>query len=197
MFHYIKGRVTMRFEGGVVIEAAGIGYELHVPDNSPAYLAAANEEMLLYTEMVLREDEISIYGFTDKESLETFKKLTTVNGVGAKAALSLLSAMTLSELTKAIIYEDALMLTRAQGIGKKIAQRIVLELKDKLRGLGSGLDTNQDLKAGSNEKDEAIIGLMTLGYSRSEAAEAINLVGLEAPSTEALMKEALRSLMRR
>lgn len=197
MFHYIKGRVTMKFEGGIVLEAGGIGYELFVPDNSPAYLTPYNDELLVYTNMTFREDDVSIYGFTERESLETFKRLMTVNGVGAKAALSLLSAMTLSDLKKAIIYEDAQTLTRAQGIGKKIAQRIVLELKDKIQAFTSDSASDKDSLASNNEKDEAITGLMTLGYSRSEAAEAINQIELEKPSTEAYMKEALRGLLRR
>ncbi len=197
MFHYIKGKVTMKFEGGIVVEAGGIGYEVFVPDNSPVYLTAYNEEILVYTNMIFREDDVSIYGFTERESLETFKKLMTVNGVGAKAALALLSALTLSDLKKAIAFEDAQTLTKAQGIGKKIAQRIVLELKDKMQVYSADTEAAKTSMAYSNEKDEAIIGLMTLGYSRSEAAEAVNLIKLEEPSTEDYIKQALRSLLRR
>ncbi len=197
MFHYIKGKVSMKFEGGIVLETGGIGYEIFVPDNSAAYLTDFNQELLVYTNMIIREDDVSIYGFTDRDSLDTFKRLMTVNGVGARAALSLLSAMPLLDLKKAIVYEDALILTKAQGIGKKIAQRIVLELKDKMQPNTPDSVMGKDTKSFNDEKDEAIVGLMTLGYSRSEAAEAINMVKLEKPSTEAYMKEALKGLLRR
>ena len=197
MFHYIRGQVSMKFEGGIVLETGGIGYEIFVPDNSTAYLMDFNQELLVYTNMIIREDAVSIYGFTDRDSLDTFKRLMTVNGVGAKAALSLLSSMPLLDLKKAIVYEDALMLTKAQGIGKKIAQRIVLELKDKMQPNTPDSVMGKDTKGLNDEKDEAIVGLMTLGYSRSEAAEAVNSVKLEKPSTEAYMKEALKGLLRR
>jgi Holliday junction DNA helicase RuvA len=87
MFHYIKGNVTMKFDGGVVVEAGGIGYEIYVPDNSSLYLADGKETVLVYSAMIVREDDVSIYGFHDRESLDLFRKLMTVNGVGAKAAM--------------------------------------------------------------------------------------------------------------
>ncbi|MDF3003461.1 MAG: ruvA, partial [Bacillota bacterium] len=132
MFHYIKGVAAMRFEGGIVIETGGIGYEIFVPDNSPVYLAESGQTVMVYTVMAVREDDVSLYGFHDKETLELFKKLITVNGVGAKAAMSILSIMPAGEIKKAIVFEDAAALTKANGIGKKIAQRITLELKDKM-----------------------------------------------------------------
>jgi len=196
MFHYIKGRLTMTFEGGIVIETGGIGYEIHVPDSCAAYSAGINEELLVYTKVIYKEDDASIYGFSDRETLEIFSRLMTVNGVGAKAALSILSALTLDELKRAIAFDDAVIFTRAQGIGKKIAQRIVLELKDKLPAGVSG-PSRQVQDRAADEKDEAITGLMSLGYSRSEAAEAVNSVDPEARTTESYMKEALRSLMKR
>ncbi len=119
MFHYIKGNITMKFEGGVVIEAGGIGYEVFVPDNSSVYLNENNETVLIYTAMIMREDDVSIYGFHDKEALDLFRKLMTVNGVGAKAAMAILSAMPVSEIKKAIVFDDAVTLTKANGIGKK------------------------------------------------------------------------------
>ena len=137
MIHYIKGQYAGTFNGGVVIETAGMGYEIFVPENSTVYLLNDGDIVKLYTKMVLREDDVSLYGFSQKEGLELFEKLITVNGVGAKAALSIMSAMSITDVRKAIAFDDSAMLTKANGIGKKTAQRIVLELKDKMGDLSS------------------------------------------------------------
>ena len=198
MFHYIKGRLTMKFDGGVVIEAAGIGYEIFVPDNSPAYLAKDGDVLTLYTAMIVREDDVSIYGFVEKESLRLFRKLMTVSGVGAKAAVSVLSCMPLSELKKAIAFEDAKALTRANGIGKKTAERIILELKDKLANMGgdmAGEIQGMDTIAATDEKTEAVNALMALGYTKAEAMSAMLHVKDTGLSAEEYVKKALKQIV--
>lgn len=195
MFHYIKGNITMRFEGGVVIEAAGIGYEVFVPDNSAVYLADSKETVLIYTAMIVRDDGVSIFGFYDKESLDLFRKLMTVNGVGAKAAMSILSAMPVGEIKKAIVFDDSATLTRANGIGKKIAQRITLELKDKLGAVG-GLAETAEMATADFGKTEAINGLISLGYSRSEAITALSAISEDGLSAEEYIKKALKGIGR-
>lgn len=195
MFHYIKGKITMKFEGGVVIEANGIGYEVFVPDNSPVYLADSNDTILIYTVMILREDDVSIYGFPDKESIDLFKKLMTVNGVGAKAAMAILSSMPVGEIKKAIVFDDAASLTKANGIGKKIAQRITLELKDKLGAVG-GLPEAAEKAVSGSEKTEAINALISLGYSKSEAVGALAVVVDDDLSAEEYIKRALKGIGR-
>ena len=122
MIHYIKGVITETLPGKVVIENGGIGYEVYVPDNSAAYLTGKNELTTLYTAMIVREDDISLYGFSDTESLRMFNTLITVSGVGAKVALAILSALSVNELKQAIVFEDAASITKANGIGKKTAQ---------------------------------------------------------------------------
>ena len=193
MFHYIKGNITMKFEGGIVIESNGIGYEVFVPDNSAAYLADSGETVLVYTAMIVREDDISIYGFHNKEALELFRMLMTVNGVGAKAAMAVLSSMPVDEIKKAIVFEDSATLTRANGIGKKIAQRITLELKDKLGAVG-GLSETAEKAYSDSGKAEAINGLISLGYSRSEAVGALAGINDENLTTEEYIKSALRRI---
>lgn len=195
MFHYIKGNITMKFEGGVVIEANGIGYEVFVPDNSSVYLADSKEMVLVYTAMIIREDDVSIYGFSDKEALDLFRKLMTVNGVGAKAAMAILSSMPIVEIKKAIVFDDAAALTKANGIGKKIAQRITLELKDKLGAVG-GLTEAAEKVAYDSGKTEAINGLISLGYSRSEAVSALAGISEDDLSTEDYIKRALKGIGR-
>ena len=104
MFHYIKGKLAMKFNGGVVIETCGIGYEVHVPENSEVYLKTEGDDIMLFTVMAVKEDFVRIYGFTEREALDVFNKLTTVSGVGEKAAMAILSAMPLNEVKQAIVF---------------------------------------------------------------------------------------------
>jgi Holliday junction DNA helicase RuvA len=196
MFHYIKGQITAKFDGGVVIEASGIGYEIFVPDNSSAYLAKDGDLLMLYTAMIVREDDVSVYGFSEKESLSLFRKLMTVSGVGAKAALAVLSCMPLSELKKAIVFEDAKSLTMANGIGKKTAERIILELKDKLGNIGNISEAMQSANVimATDEKAEAVNALITLGYTKGEALSAMVAIKESGLSAEGYVKQALKQL---
>lgn len=191
MYHYIKGRIAEVLPGMAVLESGGIGYELRIPDNSAAFLAKPGDEMRFFTAMIVREDDISLYGFTERESLTVFRKLMTVSGVGAKAALSVLSSMPLSELNRAIAFEDVAILTRANGIGKKTAQRIILELKDKI-GIPESMAALGDTEvAAGSAKEEAIGALIALGYTKSEAMTA--LIGITEPglTAEEYIRKAL------
>lgn len=199
MLRYIKGELTMKLDSGIVVEAGGLGYEISVPGNSRIYLTSEGQEVTVFTSMIVREDDISLYGFNNKEELETFHKLITVSGVGAKAALSILSAMPLSELQQAIIFEDAKTLTRANGVGKKTAERIVLELKDKFGqienvSLQEGMDS---VLVGSGPVDgrtEAIEALINLGYSKGEAVNAVASITEKDMPAEHYLKQALKKL---
>jgi len=200
MLHYIKGQITMKFDGGVVIEAGGLGYEVYVPANSGVYLAKEYEEITLFTAMMVREDDVSLYGFGEKAGLDTFNKLITVSGVGAKAALALLSAMPVHEVQQAIAFEDAATLTRANGIGKKTAERIVLELKDKFQDVGAAVlpqaagGTAMEPGLPSDSRGEAITALMALGYTKGEAVNAVTAVEEPDLTTETYIKLALKRL---
>jgi holliday junction DNA helicase RuvA len=200
MIGYLIGILTMKTDTGVLIETGGIGYEVMVPGNSHLFFEKEGAEVKVYTSMIVREDDISLYGFNDMTSLQLFKKLITVSGVGAKAALSILSAMSVDEIRKAIVFEDPTMLTRAQGIGKKTAQRIVLDLKDKLGNLtyseGSGIELNTDYTGieDNNPRAEALAALTALGYSRGEAAYALAAVKDNDLTTEAYIKQSLKKL---
>ncbi len=193
MIHYIKGTLAMKLDTGIVIETGGIGYDISVPGNSSLYLHSEGDEVICYTAMIVREDDISLYGFADRESLELFRLLITVNGVGAKAAMSVLSALTSSQLRQAISFEDDKAIATANGIGKKTAQRIVLELKDKVSADNIPVAGQQPSQEESgNAKAEAIKGLVALGYSRAEAVNA--LAGIEAATIEEYIKKALKNL---
>ncbi|MCF0151567.1 MAG: Holliday junction branch migration protein RuvA [Firmicutes bacterium] len=195
MLSFIKGTVAQVLPGMIVLENQGIGYEINVPDGCKAVIAeGTGETVTLYTEMVVREDDVSLYGFSDRESLAFFKLLKTVNGVGAKAALAILSVLDPPSLKQAIAFEDPGPITRANGVGKKIAQRIVMELKDKVEGFDTGSPLRPaaaPLKKGSG-KEQAADALVALGYSRSEALAALASVSEEDLTTEEYIRLALK-----
>lgn len=185
----------MKLASSVVVECGGVGFEMTVPHNSRLYLAHEGSEVTVFTYMSVREDDISLFGFDDEDGLLLFEKLITVNGIGAKAAMAILSAMPASDVKRAIVFEDADMLTRANGIGKKTAQRIVLELKDKLKDLSIADDEPlpAEVQTHTGEKQQAADALMALGYSRTEAQTA--LVGAEdGLSVEDYIKIALKNM---
>lgn len=179
MIHYIKGILKMKLENAVVVETGGIGYEVCVPGNSAIYLSDCGCTVELFTYMQVREDDMSLYGFVGQADLNLFKMLITVNSVGAKAAMALLSSFPGDKIRRAIACEDALTLTGASGIGKKTAQKIVLDLKDKVEMLqGEGnirmMDDGRSLK--SREEGElqvAVEALVNLGYSQREAVNVL------------------------
>ncbi len=199
MIHYIKGQYIMQFEGGVVLETGGIGYEIYVPQGSAVYQMSEGQNAMLYIYMAVREDDVSLYGFASKDDLRLFKQLISVSGIGAKGAMAILSCMSADECKRAIAFEDAAALTRANGIGKKTAQRVVLELKDKV-GMpdmaGGAAQVAAAMTEGSagSARTEAVNALVALGYSRSEAFTALASVQEEDLSIEEYIKRALRNL---
>lgn len=199
MLHYIKGKLAMKLENRIVVEAGGLGYEISVPANSSVYLAHEGEEITVFTAMMVREDDISLYGFGEKAALDTFNKLITVSGVGAKAAIAILSAMPLAEVHQAIVLEDAKALTRANGIGKKTAERIVLELKDKFGQIEDvqmpeGFDSAASADGAADGRAEAVSALIALGYSKGEAVNALAAVKETDLTVEEYIKQALKKL---
>lgn len=200
MIGFIRGILAEKGSGYIIVDVNGIGYEVFVPANSGAYMAGEGQEVMVYTKMMVREDDVSLYGFSRKGELDAFKKLITVSGVGAKAAISILSAFTLEQLQQAIVYEDAKALTKANGVGKKTAERIVLELKDKFTADGmeghaqtaEGMLTEETGAAGGRQ--EAITALIALGYTRGEAASALASIKETDLTTEEYIKLALKNL---
>lgn len=200
MIGFVKGTLAEKGAGYVIIEAGGIGYEIYVPANSGAYLSSEGEEVKVYTMMSVREDDVSLYGFSRRGELDAFKKLISVNGVGAKAGISILSAFTLEQLQEAIAFEDAKALTKANGIGKKIAERIVLELKDKFTVPGvdvpaEGAPVPEGGTAAGGGRAEAVAALISLGYTRGEATSALAHVKENDLSAEDYIKAALKNLI--
>lgn len=201
MYEYIRGQFQGINKDYVVIELNNIGYKIFTSGNTISNMPKVSEEVLLYLEQIVREDFIGLYGFTTREELEMFKLLLSINGVGAKAALSLLSISTVNNLKYAIMMGDEKHITRAPGIGKKTAQRIILELKDKLKPddlvseegeLIEGIDGNTDYSFNINE---TLSALVALGYTEKEAQKALEKID-KTLSLENMIKESLKLLMR-
>lgn len=200
MYEYIKGKYIGINKDYVIIENNGIGYKIFTSGATMAEMPKVSEEVQLYLEQIVREDFIGLYGFKDREELEMFKLLISISGVGAKAALSLLSISRINNLKYAISMEDDKHLCRAPGIGKKTAGRIILELKDKIKTdeVSEGVDIQQGFEdiapSNSNAIGEALGALLALGYSEKEAESALKKVNREE-SVENIIKECLRVLM--
>lgn len=201
MYEYIKGKYIGIVKDYVIVENGGIGYKIYSSGITMSGMPSIGEEVMLYLEQIVREDFIGLYGFLSREELKMFNMLLSINGVGARAALSLLSISNINNLKYAIMTSDYKHLCRAPGIGKKTAERIILELKDKLKPdeLLDG-DNVSDIDLKINEDDYAIkvsevLGaLLALGYSEKEANMAIKNINKEN-TVEVMIKDSLRVLM--
>lgn len=200
MISYIKGILEDMSPGMVVVDNHGIGYQMMVPMRGESF-PKIGQEIKIYTHMHVREDDVSLFGFLSKEEKEAFELLIGVNGIGPKVGLSVLSTLSVYELKMAVISEDVKTISKTPGLGPKGAKKLILELKDKLSfeeleedGVGAEIfDTSAD------SSDSAMItieGLVSLGYSKSEAAIAVNKVEDAKDLTpEELLKKALKNIM--
>ncbi len=197
MIAYVKGKVIDEFEGGVVIENNGIGYEILCSATAAAKLSA-NKEGAVYTYFQLRDDGVSLYGFDNKAEKAMFIKLISVSGVGPKLGISVLSGMSLTDLATAIATSDVKSLSRIKGLGKKTAERIVLELREKISADEDGVlispvgATNTVL---SSEDEDAVIALMELGFSSADSRKAVQKAKeAGAKTAQEVISAALRSM---
>ncbi|WP_105176224.1 Holliday junction branch migration protein RuvA [Clostridium cagae] len=197
MYEYIKGEYMGINKDYIIIENNGIGYKIFTSGATMSSMPCCGEKIKLYIEQIVREDFIGLYGFESLEELEMFKMLLSINGVGAKAALSLLSISRLNNLKYAIITGDEKHLCRGVGIGKKTAARIILELKDKLKTdeLLNCIDEFDDVtQDNSLAISEALSALISLGYTEKEAEKVLRDVD-KSESVENIIKSALVKLM--
>lgn len=198
MFYYIKGTLELIGDDFVVIDNHDIGYKIRTSNESMDDLKNKSEKVMVYTQMIHREDDMSIFGFSTKEELKMFQQLMTVTGIGAKVSLGILSSIPLAKLIGIIVGEDVVALTKAQGVGKKTAQRIILELKDKLDHQMADFEPTlfPVTKPKGDDIEEAIEALIALGYGKGEASDAVNAVKNSSKTIEETIKNALRFLVR-
>lgn len=201
MYAYIKGILAEITEDAIIVENQGIGYEIAVPGQVFDYLPSVGEEVKIYTYHYVREDAILLYGFLTKEDVRIFKKLIGVSGIGPKGALAILSVLSTDDLRFAILGDDAKAIAKAPGVGAKTAQRVIIELKDKL-SLEDAFEqklANQAQKAELNPaigvKNEAILALTSLGYSQSEALKVLQGIEISPDDqVEDVLKMALKQM---
>ena len=198
MFYSVTGRVVAIEENFAAVQCGGIAFRCMTTLNTLSKIGRTGEEVTLYTYLNVREDAMELFGFYTQQELDCFKLLLTVSGVGPKAALAILSQLSPDKLALCVASGDVKSITQAQGVGPKLAQRVVLELKDKLsKSIASGgADVSGMFSAttASGNCSEAIEALVMLGYSRSEAAGAIGKLDKNLPAEE-LIRLALKSLI--
>ena len=202
MISFLKGIIEEKSEKSIFLDVNGVGYEIYMPTGSASMLPAAGEEVKIHTYLQISENGIGLYGFLTKDELNVFKLLITVNGIGPKGAVGILSALSANELRLAVLSDDDKAISKAPGIGAKTAKKLILELKDKFHLEDALEEIAQPVKVtapAGKETDafqmEAVQALVALGYSNSDALKAVRLADSgQCTSTEDLLKAALKQL---
>lgn len=200
MYAYLKGELEGITEDGIIVEVNGIGYNVRIPKEIVSQLPPLHYKVQIFTYTSVREDALQLYGFLTARDLDLFKKLITVNGIGPKVAQGILSVMDADTLSFAIMAGDAKMIAKAPGIGVKSAERIILDLKDKISIDVSNVSGSEPFDGPANQqadfvKNEAVEALVALGYSQFEAAKAVSKVERSEDDTvESVLKAAFKYL---
>ena len=201
MIGYIKGTIEEILEDGVIIDNQGIGYVIKTPFNL-LDTVTAGKQVKIYTYMYVREDQLALFGFESQTQLHMFELLITVNGIGPKAAIGVLSTLSVSALMMAIVSQDAKAISKAPGIGPKTAQKVILELKDKVSSENILYQEVADVAATTETaedtaKNEAFMALVSLGYDNATASKAVAKVkDADKLDTETILKEALKYMLK-
>ncbi|MGN0106844.1 MAG: Holliday junction branch migration protein RuvA [Hominilimicola sp.] len=195
MYYYIKGTLVQKGDNFIVVDVNGVGYMIYTSLTSLADAGETGKNITMYTYLHVREDVMDLFGFTTIEEKNMFMNLISVSGVGPKAALAILSVTTPAKFAVAVVTNDVKTITKASGVGPKMAQRVILELKDKLKTEELEIDTDEDIgEIPSDNKNEAISALIVLGYSPSDAQKAVKEIDPEL-GVEEMIKKALSSLL--
>ena len=203
MISFVRGTLSAVTENSVEMDTGSFGFEIFVPTSVLDRLPPVGEDTELYTHLNVKEDEMSLYGFQTKDEREMFRLLITVSGIGPKGALGILSVMSPTDLRFAILSGDAKTISKSPGIGPKTAQRMIIELKDKVdlessvdgfRAENAGNDASKFTEEEAGAKSDAILVLTALGYSNSDALRAVQYINPSGKSAEEIVKEALKKL---
>lgn len=204
MISFIKGKLVHIYENVIIVENNGIGYEIFVPVSVIGNMPLVGSEVMIYTYMHVREDALQLFGFLDRDTLEIFKLLITVSGIGPKGAIGVLGTLSADDIRCAVMAEDAKTIAKAPGIGAKTASKVVIELKDKLKmrdvaeNISSEIDGQQSIFDDGGSKQavsDAIEALVSLGYSATEATKAVRKADAgDDVTVEELLKLSLKYL---
>ena len=194
MYSYIKGSLASKSQDKAVIDVGGVGYLIYIPYSTYQTLPELNETVKLNTYLAVREDSLTLYGFNSNEEQRVFELLISVSGIGPKLAMGILSDITAADFSVAVITDDVNRLTKISGIGKKTAQRMIIELKDKMKAetIENVSDEPIIRTVVNNEIEEAISALQVLGYNNKDAIDMVNKTYKEGMMIEEIIKQALR-----
>ncbi|WP_371189058.1 Holliday junction branch migration protein RuvA [Thalassotalea maritima] len=208
MIGRLRGLLVEKQAPEIVIECQGVGYEVTLPMTSFYHLPAIGQEVIIYTHFAVREDAQLLYGFANQTERKLFRLLIKVNGVGPKLALAILSNMSANQFVHCVNLDDVTTIVKIPGVGKKTAERLLIEMRDKLKDWGLDIETpvtdsvEFELVAGevalttvSNAKDDAITALVSLGYKQAQADKAVKAVYQQEMSSEELIRDALKSML--
>ena len=197
MYAYLDGTVAEKKQNELILDVMGVGWQLSCSMNTLQNVPPIGERVKVYTLLLVREDAMELFGFYCREEKQMFIRLTSVSGIGPRTAMGILSSMPLRDLQLAILTGDITALSRAPGVGKKTAQRIALELKERVSPeemAASGVTVTVDSAVPEDGVSEAIMALQSLGYSASEAAKAVSAVKGQSAQADELIRLALRSM---
>ena len=195
MYAYIKGTLEFTTQTEAIVEAGGVGYRIHVSPKTKSRLPDIGKEVKLFTHFAVREDAMELYGFSSAEELFVYEQVISVSGVGPKVGLAIMSAMEPDQFIAAVVTNDVKAITAAQGVGAKLAARIILELKDKMKKESADMDLDAiSPSAPADEANEAVEALLAMGFTAPEAKKAVS--GLSG-SVEEIIGQAFKNLMRR
>ena len=200
MFAYLKGILEVKTKGYIVIDVGGVGYKVFMSETAVEQLGEIGESVKVYTYLRVREDDMSLYGYNTNEELRMFELLLSVSGIGAKSAITILSNITPSSFALAVIADDVNKIKSLPGIGAKSAQRIILELKDKINAENkdgkSPVSMVSKIKEDKEKVEEAISALQVLGYSKKEIEKALANIQMQELTVEEIIKMGLKNLSR-
>ena len=194
MIGSLRGRLTARKAPVIVVECAGVGYEVETPMSTFLNLPDMGAEVFLHTHLLVREDAQILYGFSSDEERTLFRTLLKVNRVGAKLALGVLSAMSANDFRRCVEYEDAATLARIPGVGKKTAERLIIEMRDRIDLIGEVVGGKAGVKVEASARSEAFDALVALGYKVNEVNKLINKLDIEDKSAEDIIRQALQQV---
>ena len=195
MFAYLRGILVYKNNENAIVDVGGVGYNIQIPYSTYQLLPDIDKEVKLYTYMAVREDNVSLFGFFSKEEKKIFEQVISVSGIGPKIGIGILSDITPADFSLAVITDDVNRLTKISGIGKKTAQRIIIELKDKMKTEDVKTTNEAPVLRGviNNDIEEAISALQVLGYPNKEAVNMVNSVAGEGMKVEEIVKLALKN----
>ncbi len=196
MIGSLRGRLAFKQAPHIVVECNGVGYEVETPMSTFLDLPDIGAELFLHTHLLVREDAQILYGFSSDEERSLFRTLLKVNRVGAKMALGVLSAMTADDFRRCVEYEDTTTLSKIPGVGKKTAERLIIEMRDRIDAVASPDSDGKVVKVEASARSEAFDALVALGYKANEVNKLIGKLDIEGKSAEEIIRQALRQAAR-